>query len=117
MSFNPPLTRFDDMVLLQVIPFDQLEISAYRITSGLIMDNMGEGSRDIYTPTNAMVLGWLSSPHVSMKIPSLGHVDVFVTSECILLCILYIVTRCLFRDISIMYLSHVIMPRYSDRED
>ena len=28
--------------------------------------------------------------------------DVFVTSECIHLCILCIVTRCLFRDVSIM---------------
>ena len=38
-------------------------------------------------------------------------------SECILLCILCIVTRCLFWDVSIMYLSHVFMPRCSDRED
>ena len=44
-------------------------------------------------------------------------VDVYVTSECILICILYIVTRCLFRDVSIMHLSHVVMPRCSDRED
>ena len=29
-------------------------------------------------------------------------VDVFVTSECIHLCILCLVTRCLFRDVSIM---------------
>ena len=28
-----------------------------------------------------------------------------------------IVTRCLFRDVSIMYLSHVVMPWCSDRED
>ena len=26
-------------------------------------------------------------------------------------------TRCLFRDVSIMYLSHVVIPRCSDRED
>ena len=45
---------------------------------------------------------------------NLGPVDVYVTSECILLCI---VTRCLFRDVSIMYLSHVILPRCFDRED
>ena len=53
------------------------------------------------------------------RIPSYLRVsvDVYVTSECILLCILYIVTRCLFRDVSIMYLSHVVMPRCSDRED
>ena len=44
-------------------------------------------------------------------------VDVFVTSECIHLCYLCIVTRCLFRDVSIMYLSHVVMPRFFDRED
>ena len=37
-------------------------------------------------------------------------VDVYVTSECILICILYIVTRCLFRDVSIMYLSHIVLP-------
>ena len=49
--------------------------------------------------------------------PSLPGVDVYVTSECIHLCILCIVTRCLFRDVSIMYLSHVVMPRCSDRED
>ena len=30
------------------------------------------------------------------------HVDVFVTSKCIHLCILCIVTQCLFRDVSIM---------------
>ena len=30
------------------------------------------------------------------------HVDVFVTSECIHLCILCLVTQCLFRDVSIM---------------
>ena len=46
-----------------------------------------------------------------------GSVDVYVTSECILLCILCIVTRCLFRDVSIMYLSHVVMPWCSDQED
>ena len=44
-------------------------------------------------------------------------VDVYVTSKCIILCILYIVTRCLFQDVSIMYLSHVVLPRCSDRED
>ena len=43
--------------------------------------------------------------------------DVFVTSECIHLFILSIVTRCLFRDVSIMYLSHVVMPRCFDQED
>ena len=37
-------------------------------------------------------------------------VDVFVTSECIHLCILCIVTRFLFQDVSIMYLNHVVMP-------
>ena len=47
----------------------------------------------------------------------LYSVDVFVTSKCIHLCILYIVTRCLFRDVSIMYLSHVVIPRCSDWED
>ena len=31
--------------------------------------------------------------------------------------LLCIVTRCLFRDVSIMYLSHVVMPPCSDRED
>ena len=51
-------------------------------------------------------------PSIDMK-----DVDVYVTSECILLYISYIVTRCLFRDVSIMYLSHVVMPRCSDRED
>ena len=44
-------------------------------------------------------------------------VDVFVTSECIHLCILCIVTRCLFQDVSIMYLSHFVMPGCFDRED
>ena len=39
----------------------------------------------------------------------LVSVDVYVTSKCIHLCILCIVTRCLFRDVSIMYLSHVVM--------
>ena len=34
--------------------------------------------------------------------PSDSSVDVYVTSECILLCILYIVTRCLFWDVSIV---------------
>ena len=47
----------------------------------------------------------------------LDGVDVYVTSECILLCILCMVTQCLFWDVSIMYLSHVIMPRCSNRED
>ena len=37
-------------------------------------------------------------------------VDVYVTSECIHLCILCIVTQCLFWFVSIMYLSHVVMP-------
>ena len=44
-------------------------------------------------------------------------VDVFITSKCIHLCMLCIVTQFLFRDVSIMYLSHVVMPRCSDRED
>ena len=50
--------------------------------------------------------GWILDP-----------VDVIVTSECIHLYILCIVTRCLFQDVSIMYLSHVVMPRCFDRED
>ena len=45
------------------------------------------------------------------------NVDVFVTSECIHLCILCIVTRCLFRDVSIMYLSHLVIPQCFDREN
>ena len=53
------------------------------------------------------------------RIPSYlrGSVDVYVTSECILLCILCIVTQCLIQNVSIMYLSHVVMPRCSDQED
>ena len=43
-------------------------------------------------------------------------VDVYVTSKCIHLYFLCIVTLCLFRDVFVMYLSHV-MPRCSDRED
>ena len=43
-------------------------------------------------------------------------VDEYVTSECIHLYFLCIVTRCLFRDVFVMYLSHVI-PRCSYRED
>ena len=54
---------------------------------------------------------------VPSSLHRLGFVDVYVTSECILLCILCIVTRCLIRDVSIMYLSHVIMSRCFDRED
>ena len=42
-------------------------------------------------------------------------VDVIVTSECIHLYFLCIVIRCLFRDVFVMYLSHV-MPRCSYRE-
>ena len=42
-------------------------------------------------------------------------VDVFVTSECIHLYILCLVLRCLFQEVSIMYLNHV-MPRCSYRE-
>ena len=42
-------------------------------------------------------------------------VDVFVTLECIHLWILCIVTQCLFQDVFVMYLSHVI-PRGSYRE-
>ena len=38
----------------------------------------------------------------SMRVAYEEAVDVFVTSECIHLCILCIVTRCLFRDVSIM---------------
>ena len=41
-----------------------------------------------------------------------NHVDVFVTLECIHLYILCLVPRCLFREVSVMYLSHV-MPRCS----
>ena len=37
-------------------------------------------------------------------------VDVFVTSECIHLYILFLVPRCLFREVSVMYLSHVDVP-------
>ena len=44
-------------------------------------------------------------------------VDVIVTSGCIHLYLLSNVTLCSFRDVSIMYLSHVVIPRCSDRED
>ena len=43
------------------------------------------------------------------------YVDVIVTSECIHFYILCIVLRCLFREVSVMYLSHV-MPRCSYQE-
>ena len=51
------------------------------------------------------------------RIPSYlrGSIDVFVTSECIHLYILCLVPQCLFWEVSIMYLSHV-MPRCSYRE-
>ena len=42
-------------------------------------------------------------------------VDVIITSECIHLYILCIIPQCLFWDVSIMYLSHV-MPRCSYQE-
>ena len=45
----------------------------------------------------------------------LEDVDVIVTSECIQLYFLCIVPGCLFQDVSVMYLSHV-MPRCSHRE-
>ena len=35
-------------------------------------------------------------------------VDLIVTSKCICLYFLCIVTRCLFRDVFVMYLSHVM---------
>ena len=41
-------------------------------------------------------------PNDPMDEDDIIDVDVFVTSECIYLCILCIVTRCLFRDVSIM---------------
>ena len=41
----------------------------------------------------------------------MSSVDVFVTLECIHPYILCIVPRCLFLNVSVMYLSHV-MPRY-----
>ena len=43
-------------------------------------------------------------------------VDVYVTSKCIHLYFLCIVTRCLFREVFVMYLSP-IMPQCSYRED
>ena len=46
---------------------------------------------------------------------ALSIVDVFVTSECIHLYILCIVPWCLFREVSVMSLSHV-MPQCSYRE-
>ena len=36
-------------------------------------------------------------------------VDVIVTSECIHLYFLCIVPQCLFQDVSVMYLSHVML--------
>ena len=58
--------------------------------------------------------------HYSCKKPwpsmfKLDNVNVFVTLECIHLYILCIVPQCLFQDVSVMYLSHV-MPRSSYRE-
>ena len=41
--------------------------------------------------------------------PNKKIVDVFVTSECIQLYILCLVPRCLFREVSVMYLSHVML--------
>ena len=44
-----------------------------------------------------------------------ANVDVIVTSECIHLYFVCIVHQCLFWDVSVMYLSHV-MPQCSDQE-
>ena len=52
---------------------------------------------------------------LKVKCYGLNGVDVFVTSECIHLYILCIVPRCLFREVSVMCLSHV-MPRCYYRE-
>ena len=38
-----------------------------------------------------------------------GHVDVFVTLKCIHVYILCLVPRCLFREVSIMYLIHTLI--------
>ena len=72
------------------------------------MDNFEQSTTSLPSLTRSEIL----SPSDDIFI-----VDEYVTSECILLCILCIVTRCLFRDVSIIYLSHVVMPRCSDRED
>ena len=44
-----------------------------------------------------------------------NNVDVFVTSDCIHLYMLCIAPQCLLREVSIMYLSHV-MPQFSHWE-
>ena len=57
--------------------------------------------------------GNTDSPPLSVFLDN--PIDVFVTSECIHLYILCIVPQCLFQEVSIRYLSHV-MPRCSHRE-
>ena len=70
-----------------------------------------------FTMGDFLILESIMMVDEELRAMLLPTVDVFVTLECIHLGILCIVTRCLFRDVSIMYLSHVVMPQCSDRED
>ena len=60
-------------------------------------------------------LYWKDPRNILTTLYSFQNVDVFVTSECIQLCILCLVPRCLFWDVSVMYLSHVL-PQFSYQE-
>ena len=71
----------------------------------------------LYFPTDDQVADIftksLTEEKFSKRRPMLGvHVDVFVTSECIHLYILCLVPRCLFWEVSLMYLTH-FMPQCS----
>ena len=64
-NFNTPLTDFEYSILVQILPFNQLGIG---VPLGFIMENMGEGSWDIYTPISAMLVDGVYPPHASTHI-------------------------------------------------
>ena len=64
--FNQNLTIPCDPLAVEVSYFGESMLCSYRITSCLIINNTGEGSRDIFTPTLDVVYVGFSLPHVSV---------------------------------------------------
>ena len=62
-NFNTPLTDIGDSILVQIRPLSQSRIG---VPIGFVIENLGEGSRDMYTPTSTMLFRGVSPPHVSI---------------------------------------------------
>ena len=116
------LERSLDNCLLVVCGRTVVVVAAFNVTAtndvATVVDVAAAGGVVVVVGAIAAIVVWVQrycmractilQSHLVSVVVTLRVVYVIVTSECIHLYFLCIVTRCLFHDVFVMYLSHVM---------